>query len=268
MIPDLCNVFSSQRLLEILNNACEGVEREELQKILKVSNSRLSQLLKKTSELKLIENEGSKVITSPKGMFVLRVMEILNSYSRFLDAFGDYMGLYILDDLPDWLITRFHELADIQVVERQEDVFSPHQEFLESLSNSREIYGYTTVFFKEYVDFFLRLADEGRKIEVIVNEDVFRRIAEEFADELRERIERENVRFYVSRRDFRFSFVVTDNFFTISFYLKNGFFDYRRDFVCRSEDARRWGRDLFKYVKENSDRIINTEELKGLIRNQ
>lgn len=203
----------------------------------------------------MIEKKSNRIVASPRGRFVLKILDMVNGYCRFLNAFGDYMGVYILEDIPEWLITRFYELADTEIIERQEDVFSPHEEFFENLSNSKEIYGYATVFFKEYIDFFLRLAEERRRIEIIVNRDVFRKISEEFAEEFKKGIEHENVRFYVSKRDFRFSFIVTDVFFSISFYLKNGFFDYRRDFVCRSEDARRWGKDLFNFVKENSDRI-------------
>ncbi|WP_290596470.1 MULTISPECIES: transcriptional regulator FilR1 domain-containing protein [unclassified Archaeoglobus] len=55
------------------------------------------------------------------------------------------------------------------------------------------------------------------------------------------RLEKENVSFYVSERDFRFPSIVADEFFSTSFYFANGAFDYKRDFTCRSEDARRWG---------------------------
>jgi predicted transcriptional regulator len=254
-MTELSYILSSPRILEILENACKGVERGELKEVLKVSKSHFAQLLKRASDLKLIEKRGDWIFTLPRGKFVLRIVDVVNDYFRFLNVFGDYLDVYILDDIPEWLITRFYELAGIEIVERQEDVFSPHEEFFKNLLNSKEICGYTTVFFKEYVDFFLRLAEEGRKIEVIVNRDVFSRISKEFAEEFKKGIKRENVGFYVSREDFRFSFIVTDIFFSISFYLKNGFFDYKRDFVCKGENARRWGIDLFNYVRENSDRI-------------
>ncbi len=178
-------ILSSPRVLEILENACEGVERNELKKVLRASKSHFAQLLKRASDLRLIERRGDLIVASPRGRFVSRMLEVVNGYCRFLSAFGDYMGVYILEDIPEWLITRFYELADIEIIERQEDVFSPHEEFFENLSNSKEIYGYATVFFKEYIDFFLRLAEERRKIEIIVNGDVFRRISEEFAEEFK-----------------------------------------------------------------------------------
>ncbi len=175
------------------------------------------------------------------------------------------MNEYDLEDLPNYLVARFYELSEVRVVERDEDVFTPHEEFIENLTKSEEIYGYASVFFPEYVETFLRFAEEDKKIEIVVNGRVFSRIVREYRSELEKGICKRNVSFYVSKRDFRFSFVVTDKFFSISFYRRNGFFDYKRDFVCFSEDCLRWGRDLFNYVKDNSVRVDRVK-LKELVR--
>ena len=142
------------------------------------------------------------------------------------------MNEYDLEDLPDYLVARFYELSEVRVVERYEDVFAPHEEFMKNLAKSKEIYGYTSVFFPEYVEKFLRFAEEGKRIEIIVNEKVLGRIVREYKNELWRSICKRNVNFYVSKKDFKFSFVVTDEFFSISFYSRDGLFDYKRDFVC------------------------------------
>jgi len=110
------------------------------------------------------------------------------------------------------------------------------------------------------------MAKKGKKIEIIVNREILRRILENYKKEFSRGLRYNNVKFYVSRRDFKFSFIVTDQFFSISFYFKNGLFDYKRDFVCKSESAKRWGLDLFNYVRSSAD-IVSIEKLKEKIRN-
>jgi predicted transcriptional regulator len=85
---------------------------------LKVSKSHFAQLLKRASDLKLIERNGDRIVASPKGRFVSRIVYVVNGYCRFLNVFGDYQDVYVLNDIPEWLITRFYELAGIEVIER------------------------------------------------------------------------------------------------------------------------------------------------------
>jgi predicted transcriptional regulator len=136
---------------------------------------------------------------------------------------------------------------------------------MEALSKSKEICGYSTVLFPEYIESFLKFAEEGRRIELVVNRDVLRQILENYKIELEKGLEYKNVEFYFSQKDYKFSFVVTDTFFSISFYLKTGFFDYKRDFLCESKDSIRWGMDLFNHVKANSLKI-DTKGVKEMIR--
>ncbi len=262
MKDEFATILSSPRLLELLKELRGEVEREKLKENLNLSKSHFAQVLKKAEELGLVDKREDKILVLPKGKTVLKFVDVIERYGRFLEVFGEYLNVYNLDDIPDWLMERFYELGDIMVIERKEDFLSPHDEFLENIASSKEIYGYATVLFDEYIEFFLEMAEKGKKIDIIVNREILRRILENYKKEFLRGLRYDNVKFYVSRRDFKFSFIVTDKYFSISFYFRNGLFDYKRDFVCRSESAKRWGLDLFNYVKSNAD-IVDIEKLKG-----
>ena len=261
MKGEFATILSSPRLLELLKNSRSEVKRDELKKNLSLSSSRLAQVLKKAEELELVERVDDKIFVLPKGKVILKFVDTVERYGRFLEVFGEYLNVYDLSDIPNWLVARFYELGDVRVIERKEDFLSPHGKFLENLTFSKEIYGYATVLFGEYIEFFLEMAEKGKKIEIIVTREIFRKILENYKKEFLRGLRYNNVKFYVSRRDFKFSFVVTDKYFSISFYFTNGLFDYRRDFVSESESARRWGFDLFNYVRSNAD-IVSIEKLK------
>ncbi len=249
---NLLNTLNSPRTMEILKELEKGPKsRKELRVKLGVSSSALVQTLSRMSFAGLVL-DGEVVEITTKGLLVLRANDVVKRYERFLNAFGDFVNEYILEDIPENFVMRFYELDEIEVVEREEDTFKPHDEFIEAVLKAREIYGYSTIFFPEYVDMFLKLAEEGKKIEIIVNDNVFERIVRNHRKELIKGISFSNSNLYLSKKNFRFCLLVTDSYFSISFYLKNGLFDYRRDFVCRSKSARIWGKDLYEYVKSHS----------------
>jgi predicted transcriptional regulator len=260
----LINLLSSPRILEVLTELLTPKTREELKSRIPTSTSSLSQVLNRTISLNLIARHDETFRILPKGELVLRIYETIAGYEKFLNKFDDYVNIYILENIPEHLSPRFYELKDFVVVESDE-CFRPHREFMEALSNSKEICGYSTVLFPEYIESFLKFAEEGRRIELVVNRDVLRQILENYKIELEKGLEYKNVEFYFSQKDYKFSFVVTDTFFSISFYLKTGFFDYKRDFLCESKDSIRWGMDLFNHVKANSLKI-DTKGVKEMIR--
>ncbi len=247
---DILSILQSKRTIEVLKELKMGSNKSEVKAKLKLSNSTLLQILSKLSSLELIS--GEEITT--KGELVLTCCNVVERYFEFLEKM-DNINEYCIEDIPRKFLKRLYELSEIRVVERKNDTFRPHLEFMEAILNAKEIYGYSTIFFPEYVNTFLNLARKGVKIELCVNRKTFEHIISNYFKELLEGISYTNVKFYVSKKDFRFSMVVTDSYFSISFYFLNGFFDYRRDFVCLSEDGLRWGKDLFNYVKGESIRV-------------
>ncbi|MFO7966957.1 MAG: transcriptional regulator FilR1 domain-containing protein [Archaeoglobaceae archaeon] len=249
------NLLSSPKLIEVLEEAWTPRTREEIRNRTSISTSHLSQITNKLISLNLIEQKGEKFKILPKGELVLRANKVTSSYEKFLTRFDSYINLYELRDIPENLLLRVYEIQDFVVIERSEECFLPHQEFMENLYNSEEIRGYSSVLFPEYIKAFLGFAEYGKKIELVVNREVFQQILDNYRDELEKGLECNNVRFYLSQKNFKFSFIVTDLLFSISFYLKSGLFDYKRDFFCNSNEGIGWGMELFKYVKDNSLRI-------------
>ncbi|MBE8539264.1 transcriptional regulator FilR1 domain-containing protein [Geoglobus acetivorans] len=197
----------------------------------------------------------------PKGEILLRAYCVNQRFNKFLQNFGDLVNDFDISDIPDWLISRLYELDSIEVVDVEGEFLEPHSEFFSALAQAVKVKGYTSVFFREYVDFFFELAEKGVDLEIIVSEEVFKKILAEFSEEFQKGLSLNNVRFYVSKKKFRFAFAVSENILSISFYLRTGVFDYKRDFLCRGDDAVRWGNDLFEFVRNNSE-LIDMQKLR------
>jgi len=201
----------SHRLIEVLKTIKTGPKkRQELKEILGITTSHLSQVLKKLEQQQLVRCEGEAVRILPKGELFLRMHRVNQRFNTFLQNFGDFVNDFDLSDIPDWLISRMYELDSIDVVDVHGDFLEPHNEFFSALAQAVKVKGYTSVFFREHVGFFFELAEKGVDLEIIVSEEVFRRkILIEFSDELQKGLSLSNVRFYVSKKKFRFAFAVT-----------------------------------------------------------
>ncbi len=250
----LTTLLSSPRKIEVLKILKQKATKRDIESELNLTPSRLSQILGDLERSGLVERNSNIIEILPKGKLALEIYGVLSRFNRFFEKFGYFINEFELSDIPSWLIARLYELDSIEVAHNSGGVIKPHREFSSIMSRSDTIRGYTPVFFSEYVDIFLEMAERGVEISIIVSDDVFSRIISDFPEDLEKGLSFDNVSFYVSRNRYRFAFVVTDTHLLISFYLKNGVFDYTRDFVCCG-DAIRWGNDLFEFVRGNSELI-------------
>jgi len=250
------SVLHSPRIVEILE-LLEGrsSSKKELREKLGVSGSSLVQTIAKMNSMGLVEDNGEKVEITPKGMVVLKIKGVLERYGSFLNSVERYVNEYLLDDIPPNLLKRLYELGELTIIERKEDTFKPHDEFVEELSKAKKIEGYSTIFFADYVEVFSKFAEEGKEIKIAVNEKVFSQIVRNYKEDLLRGLSYPNVELFLSTKDFRFCIVITESYFSISFYLRNGLFDYKRDFATKRESGKKWGRALLEYVMKHCVKV-------------
>ncbi len=252
---ELLRILSSPRILDALLALKDGPKkRNELKNVLNVSTSHMVQILGKVTNLELVEQKGEHYCITPKGNLVLSVCELLKDYDRLMEKFS-IMNEYSFDFLPDYLFERLHQLSEARIVEKKEDTFRPHEEFVNAVIEAKEVRGYTSIFFPEHVSLFSSVVDEKDYIGIIVNRDVMKEILANYREELKWGLKKENVGFYLSREDVKFSFIVTDRELLSFFYFKNGFFDYRRELICQSSECVEWGEELYRYILNNSVRV-------------
>ncbi len=220
------------------------------------STSYITQALTALRDEGLVEKSREGYGLQSKGRYLLQIARSVEGHGEVLDVLGDRLNRYVLGDVPDFLVARLCELRGLDVVQHDEsavlDVYAPHESFLDAVKESEWVKGYTPVMFTDYVDTFRELAGSGIEVDLVVSPELFGVIQKQYGEEFREGVAMENVDFRVADRMYRYSFLVTESFVSLSFYLQSGFMDHRRDYVCREESGERWGRDLFRFVQKRS----------------
>ncbi|NOZ58232.1 MAG: hypothetical protein GXO66_01435, partial [Euryarchaeota archaeon] len=102
---DIIRMLSSSRIAEILEKLSSGVKtKKELKESVGISSSYFAQILYKMSNLGLIREEDDIVLILPKGMYILNIYRTIDAHKDFLKKFGRYINMYILEDIPEYLV--------------------------------------------------------------------------------------------------------------------------------------------------------------------
>jgi predicted transcriptional regulator len=127
--------------------------------------------------------------------------------------------------------------------------------FFKNISQAKTIKGISHTVHPQFPEFFLTLAKKGVKSSLIFTPGVFKIVKDKYPDLLEEWISRENTTLYVSKKDIKFSFAVTDSYFSISLFYNTGAFDSKNDLASYDPSALKWGERIFSYYLKQSEKI-------------
>jgi len=254
---ELLNVISAsdkrRNLLILLNSGPQ--EWDDIKRILNVTSTGMLPQVKILEEEHLIERDGRKFYLTPIGKVLTTQMEPLVRTMEVLDKNRKFWREHNLGVLPHEILLHIGELGDYQIIENSDEEIFDINIFLKNISQSKVLRGISHTVHPRYPNFFLTLAKKGVESSLILTPGVYRVIKEKYRDLLEEWLECKTAHLYVSPDDIKFSFVVTDSYFSISLFYTSGVFDSKNDVVSFDPSARKWGDRIFAYYQKQSEKI-------------
>lgn len=254
---ELLNVISAsdkrRNLLILLNSGPQ--EWDDIKRILNVTSTGMLPQVKILEEEHLIERDGRKFFLTPIGKVLTTQMEPLVRTMEVLDKNRKFWREHNLGVLPHEILLHIGELGDYQIIENSDEEIFDINIFLKNISQSKVLRGISHTVHPRYPNFFLTLAKKGVESSLILTPGVYRVIKEKYRDLLEEWLECKTAHLYVSPDDIKFSFVVTDSYFSISLFYTSGVFDSKNDVVSFDPSARKWGDRIFAYYQKQSEKI-------------
>ena len=162
---------------------------------------------------------------------------------------------HFLEAIPFEILVDIRDLGNYQIIENSDEEIFDINTFLHNISNSNVVRGISHTVHPKYPNFFLDLAKNGVETELILTPGVFKIIKEKYRNSLEEWLDCKNASLYVSKKDIKFSFVVTDSYFSISLFYNSGVFDSKNDVTSSDASALRWGERIFSYFTGQSKKI-------------
>lgn len=258
---ELLNVISAsdkrRNLLILLNSGPQ--EWDDIKRILKVTSTGMLPQIKILEEEHLITRDGRRFSLTPIGKVLTTHMEPLIKTMEIFDKNSKFWGEHNLEVLPAEILLSIRQLGDYQIIENSDEEIFDINGFLNNISKAKKIKGIAHTIHPRYPDFFLNFAKKGIPVSLILNPGVFKIIKEKFPEQLEAGLNFKSSEVYVSKKDIKFSFIVTDSYFSISLFYTNGMFDSKHDVISYDPSAILWGEQLFSFFQKESIKIENLD---------
>ena len=253
----ISTVTSSEKRKNLLIYLLDGPKSlEEIRTSLKVTSSGMIPQIRKMEEQKLVRSEGKKYVLTDVGIVIAEVFSSFINTTHIIETYLDFWSSHDINAIPAHLLKRIHELGNCSLIESKlSEIHEPHKDFIENISKSRKVMGISPIFHSSYPPLFLHLAHSGADISLLLAGEVYDRLKNEYRDTLDEFLRIPTTRLYVSREQIKLASVVTDNYFNMSLFFRNGDYDSLRDIVSLDLSAHKWGEEMFNHFLKNSTEI-------------
>lgn len=225
----------------------------EVQVQLNVTASGMLPQIKILEDEGLILKAGKQFQLTDLGRLVVYHLESFDKTLTVIDQQKKYWQEHDLEALPPEFFLRLGEIKNPQILEAGiEESFEPHNQFLEMILKSKKVAGLSPIVHPVYPRFFLSLAQDGRDVQLILTKGAYNKVKKEYYDMLLEALQYKNARLSIYEDEARFAYIVTDIYFSMGLFMKNGIFDSTRDLVSNDPSAIRYGEDLFSHYLKKS----------------
>jgi predicted transcriptional regulator len=256
-MSDLLSIISAsdkrRNLLILLTSGPK--EWDEIKKILKVTSTGMLPQVKILEEEGLIERDGRKFSLTPMGCILATHMEPLIRTMDVFDKNRKFWHTHNINVIPEEILLNIRDLGNYRIVENSDEEIFDVNPFLKSISHAKVIKGISHTIHPKYPSFFLNLAKKGSESSLILTPGVYKIVQEKYHDLLEKWLDCKNAHLYVSEKDIKFSFAVTDSYFSLSLFYQTGMFDSKNDVISTDPSALGWGESLFTYFMQRSEKI-------------
>jgi predicted transcriptional regulator len=228
---------------------------DDIKRILNVTSTGMLPQIKILEEEHLIVREGRSFSLTPMGVVLAAYMEPLVRTLEVFDKDPKFWGEHNLGVLPDDLLHDIRDLGNYQIIENSDEEIFDINGFLNNISKAKRVKGISHTIHPRYPDFFLSFAKKGIPVSLILTPGVFKIIQEKFGNQLKTGLNCSSSEVYVSKKDIKFSYIVTDSYFSLSLFYNNGVFDSKHDVISYDPSARKFGDRIFEHFLKDCVKI-------------
>lgn len=252
---NLCpkSLFNTPIKFEILKNLTKPRTVAQLEKSLRISKNTIKPHIQFLFKKNLIKKDEKGYSLSNLGEITLIKMRNFESFSEFVEKFGNFFVTHSISNIPRNLKMELHLLKDGELTYK-EDPFELRKEFVDKMESSKVTNIVTPVYYSSLPKLIFQLAGKI-DFKIIVNSSVLDNLVEEYSDELKGFLGPESSgKLYLCEKVTE-AFWVSDIFFVL-YLFKGGVFNPNYVFSCSSKDCLEWGNSLFNSYLSKSEEVL------------
>ncbi len=246
----LINLTTTSLKLKILEKLKNPAGISALAKSLSVSRDTVKPHIRNFLEARLVERCGDGYRLTIFGRIVLEKAFEIEKVMSISEDVKEFLATHDTSSIPEELIGEMHLLHRGHIIQSS-DPFELSGELIDILRGSDWIKGVSPVYHPEFPALFTDLMEE-RDVELILTGDVFEKCMARHPELILKFAERGKIRVCDSAK---VAFVVAEKGFVMGLYIGD-VYDANRIYICKSDDAVRWGLKLFNYFYTMSRKAL------------
>jgi predicted transcriptional regulator len=254
--PLLDVIFASEKRKGVLLLLRDGAkEMDFLLRSLNTNRQALLPQMKILEEHYLIDHYDDTYELTTVGRLTVDEMASLVGTLDTFDIDIEYWGTRNLDFIPLFLLKRMNDLRECKIITPPiTELYSLHKTYHEK-KITKYVYTFGNLFYPDYRTKFTEMIDNSITINYIISEDLLNKVRTEYYEDFKVFIKSKYFNLYVYNKKMNFLFFTFDDYhIVINSLKKDGDFD-NKYMLCNTEDALKWGKDLFEYYLKDSTLI-------------
>ncbi|WP_048153300.1 winged helix-turn-helix domain-containing protein [Methanosarcina sp. Kolksee] len=249
-------IFFSEKRKNLLVQLANGpMDINEIKEVLNVNSCALMPQIKKLKDMDMIVQKGSIYQLSDIGTVIVERMLPLKAVLDVFDGNKDYWSKHDRSPIPEHLIKKIDMLKKCNLDEPDLDHLFEFPGYLrDKLNDSKTIKSFYSYFCPDCPSIHAACAENGAEVHLMLDEKVYNRFKNDFTEEFNVLLENKVSLYIYSGKIRPSSFMVTDNFFMLKLFGKEGEFDHRK-ITSFTPGALEWGNELAQYYIDRSTKI-------------
>ncbi|RLF46956.1 MAG: hypothetical protein DRN29_03780 [Thermoplasmata archaeon] len=209
----------------------------------------------------LIEKADGYHLTGAGKILAYKLIDVITTI-RTVAGEKEFWINHDISDIPPELILKIGALANAKIIrDTPTNLMRGLSLYFKLIRKAKEMRGISSIFHPKFPDIIEKLAERGVEMEFVVTPNVFNTLTQsKYKKRLIGLLERDNFSLYLSEKEIKLAFTVTDFVLSFALYFTDGNFDNSQDLISYEEEAIKWGRELFEYYKSKA-KPISAEDI-------
>ena len=239
------------RILNCLKNASYNVKE-----IAKATNMRYSSVSSNVSKLELNNNiykeDGKFKITFITRMYLEHILDF-NKSLKIITDFEEFWHKHNIDNIDSQSIKNLTDLYNSELVKSTSvDIYKTYNTIKKQIIESENIKAIFPYLHPEYPKLIENQLKNGAKIELLVNNSIYKSLIHNIDDEVRRtNIKNGNFKVRSVKKPLNIYLTICDNNMSLGLYKNDESFDQNRILISSNEKAVSWSENLFNKIKNH-----------------
>ncbi|NJD51820.1 MAG: winged helix-turn-helix domain-containing protein [Candidatus Methanoperedens sp.] len=222
----------------------------DLRKELNISSTTALHALKDLEKNNLTFQQKNKnyALTNVGKIITLKLVDFGNA-AEVMKKHERFWLEHDISGIPEHLMEKVGWLKNSNLIQINPlDIIKTHSSYINYVKKAKWIKGISSIYSPDYPDIFKQLVLNNIDTSLILNDEVFNKIAEITGRmNLDNAIINYKLEFLITKENLKLAFTVTDSFFSMGLFNKNGIYDTAFDLISTDNLAIQWGIELFNY---------------------